>query len=165
MNIVLNEIEKVLRMFLEKVRSDADKIIRDNKAIASGELVKNLRYEVAREAGRIVGVVGVGGNAPHAIFVHEGTKPHWPPQLAIQQWIISKGFVKLGGKPTTHGRLRALYQKNRAESDRVTSEIQNIAYLIARKISQKGTKAIPFLKMALNMNQNFLMQKLAAIKI
>jgi len=51
--------------------------------------------------------------APYAMFVHEGTKPHFPPIDAIEPWARKHGIP---------------------------------AFLVARAISQKGTKAHPFYK-------------------
>ncbi len=154
------EVEKYLRLFLEKVRSDADANIRSNKAFATGEMMKNLRYEVTKEIGKIIGVVGVGANVPYAIFRHEDTKPHFPPLEPLEKWVIIKGLVKQGGKSTTHA---AIHRSKNA--DAIMSEVKSIALAIARKIAAKGTKGLPFLRTALNLNRNYLMNQMSKIKI
>ena len=168
---VENEIEKAMRWFMEKLRTDADKIIRDNKAIATAEMVKNLRYNVAKEIGKITGVLGVGGNAPHAIFKHEDCKPHFPPVEAIQKWVLQKGIVKnmeTGKSTKMKAMYRGLFSGNKRARLAAADTLQtarDVAYLIARKIAKHGTKGLPFLKMALNQNKDYLIQRLAMIKI
>jgi len=154
------EVEKYLRQFLEKVRTDADANIRANKAHATGEMMKNLRYEVTREIGKIIGIVGVGSNVPYAIFRHEGTKPHFPPLELIEKWVIIKGLVKQGGKSTTAAKIHR--SKN---ADAMMQEVRSIALAIARKIAAKGTTGLPFLRTALNLNRNYLMAQMAKVKI
>lgn len=156
---VEDEIEKVVRRFMEKLRTDADSEIRKGRMIYTGETIKNLRYEVTRQAGKITGVMGVGANVKHAIFAHEPTKPHFPPIQPIQDWVIKKGLIKQGGKATI---LKAI--KGTKNADAKMKEARTIAFLIARKISRKGTKGLPFLRMALNLNREYLMAELAKIK-
>lgn len=55
-------------------------------------------------------------------YVEEGTRPHWPPVTAIAHWIEIKPVVP---RPDYNGRIPTTKQ---------------LAYLIGRKISQKGTK-------------------------
>jgi hypothetical protein len=68
------------------------------------------------------GVLGVVGSAaPVALFVEMGTKPHWMGKKvreeAIEPWVKAKlGITE-------------------------PKEKKNVAYLIARKIARKGTKA------------------------
>ena len=64
-----------------------------------------------------VGVIGtVGSSQPSATFLELGTKPHMPPVEALVPWVKAV----LGVEP------------KRARS---------VAYLVARKIARKGTKA------------------------
>lgn len=61
--------------------------------------------------------VMVGTDVKYALYVHEGTKPHFPPPSAMQPWARRHGF------PPGRGG----------------------GFLVARAISQRGTKAQPFL--------------------
>lgn len=63
----------------------------------------------------------VGSNVVYAPFVEFGTRPHWPPLSAMQPWARRHGFP-----PGTVG-----------------------AFLVARAISQRGTRPQPFLFPAL----------------
>lgn len=149
-------IERIVRRILLKIQRDADKIIRDNKAIATAEMLKNLRSQVYQEASKIVGVVGVGANVPYAIYRHEGTKPHFPPVDDIKRWVVKKGiFRDSKGKSTTMKRVK---KSGHNEESRLNA----IAFLIARKISRKGTTGIAFLRMALETNLGYIKEQLTS---
>ncbi|HMQ98219.1 MAG TPA: hypothetical protein PKE39_04275 [Ignavibacteria bacterium] len=166
------EVEKHLRTFLEKVRTDADAEIRKGKAYASLEMLKSLRYQVTKEIGKIIGVVGTGANVPYAIYRHEGTKPHFPPIEPLQRWVLLKGLTS--NREGTKGgvRLAAIRNtvirgsgvKRRRAMDR-WAESKGIALAIARKIARKGTTGLPFLRTALNLNRGFLMAEMAKMKV
>ena len=160
LNRVYAELEKFLRIVLLKLHADADKIIRDEGAVASGELIKNLREDVYREAGRLVGVFGVGANVKYGIYRHEGTKAHFPPVEPILKWVLKKGLVKHNNRPTS---ARALGRTKRGAD--TLGEARAIAFLIARKISKSGTNALQFLKLALAQNQGFIISKLGSVKL
>lgn len=160
-NKVRITLEQFVRQCCEKIRVDAKEIIRNNKTIATGQLDKNITTDILITASRIVGVVGVNSNVLYGIFVHEGTRPHFPPVYIIQQWIIQKGLLKNAkGKRVTLNRLGK--KKN---YDEYHSTLKSIAFLIARKIAKKGTVALPFLRLALNQNIGFIQAKLAEVKI
>ncbi|MCD6663508.1 MAG: hypothetical protein LT082_08920 [Comamonas sp.] len=64
-----------------------------------------------------VGVIGiVGSSQPSATFIELGTKPHMPPVEALVPWV------------------RAVLGVDRKRE-------RSVAYLVARKIARKGTKA------------------------
>jgi len=160
---VIQEIEKTLRQITLKIAGDATQIIVDENAVGyNRQLYRNIRQNVFREAGRIIGVVGVGANVPYGIFRHEGTRPHFPPIEPIQRWVIYKGLVKNNNRVTT---IKAVLKNSKKGNKKVFDESRQIAFLIARKISQKGTKGLPFLKLALEQNREFIQQKLSEIKI
>jgi hypothetical protein len=158
---VEDEIEKFLTRVLLKIESDSVRIIDENKANAWGEMRRNVTHTVYREAAKIVGVVGVRSNVPYAIFRHEGTRPHFPPQLAIRQWVIRKGILKMNNKPFSPSKLR---RSKKSIADPMMRQISTIAFLIARKISKQGTKGLPFLRMALNQNRSWIESELNKVK-
>lgn len=157
---MLAQVETALRSFLERMKADIDSDLRAKNVRASGELMKNIRSALLKETGKIIGVVGVGPNVPYGIYVHEGAKPHYPPVEPIQQWVILKGLVKIGGKATTHAAIH-----RRKNADAIMSGVKSIAIAIVRKIGHKGTKAVPFLRTALNLNRNYLMAEMAKVKV
>ncbi|MBI2397734.1 MAG: hypothetical protein HYV17_08040 [Xanthomonadales bacterium] len=64
-------------------------------------------------ADNVLGVVSTA--MPYAVPVELGTKPHFPPVAALRDWVEAK----LGVDP---------------------SESESVAFLVARKIAQKGTE-------------------------
>ena len=62
---------------------------------------------------------------PYALYVHEGTRAHWPPPLALLRWVE----LVLG----------------KAGQEAVRTE-----YLIRRKIARFGTKPNPWLRNAVD---------------
>lgn len=77
---------------------------RANAPDDTGRLKRFIRYDSAK--GRVV------SGAAHSVFVHEGTRPHWPPPSATAGWARRHGIPN---------------------------------YLVGKAISEKGTKAVPFL--------------------
>jgi hypothetical protein len=110
------ELEKAFRQSPKIVRDAIDPAIR--KAILAIQARAITKIPVDRGELRNANVPvfstlkGVLENrAPYAIFVHEGTRPHFPPLHAIERWANRHGINP---------------------------------YLVARAISKKGTKGIPF---------------------
>lgn len=83
----------------------------------------------------------VGANEKYAPFVEFGTRPHWPPLRALQPWARRHGFPP--GKPG--------------------------AFLVARAIAARGTKAHPFMRPALQNGmakvENFFRQAMTEIQV
>lgn len=61
-----------------------------------------------------------GANVKHAIYVHEGTKPHWPPSKPIRRWVSKK-------------------------LNPPSSKVGSVTWFVRKKIAEEGTKAKPFL--------------------
>lgn len=85
----------------------------DRTPAAMGTLRASIHGSVERMADGVLGVVGTV--QPYAVPVELGTKPHFPPVQALEDWVRQK--LGLSGK-----------------------EARSAAFLIARKISKKGTK-------------------------
>lgn len=167
---VEDELEKCIRQIAIKISDDASDIIIQNKAIGyQKQLYRSIRYNVYKEAARIIGVVGVGANVPYGIFRHEGTRPHFPPIDPIQKWVVYKGLVKHKGNPTSINAIRTSIMvgsnSEKSEGRKLWNESRQIAFAIARKISKKGTQGLPFLKLALNQNREFIQRKISEIII
>lgn len=62
-------------------------------------------------------------------YLESGTKPHWPPKDAIEQWVKDK---KLPTKEST------------GKKDLPTE--RQLAFLVQRKIAREGTEGIPMVK-------------------
>lgn len=76
-----------------------------------------LRASIAGSVGSVAsGVLGVVGTAqPYAVPVELGTKPHFPPVQALEDWVQAR----LGARG---------------------ADIRRIAWLVARKIARHGTQ-------------------------
>ncbi len=100
----------------------------------TGDLRKSIKQEVFIQAQKWV--IRVGSNMEYAVYVHEGTRPHWPPKSAIDGWVRRK----LG--------LRGV-------------ELETTSYLIRRKISKEGTKEKPFMQLVFDQEKHKAAEKIA----
>lgn len=96
-----------------------------NDSNASGTLAKSIRGIVKQNGKYIVISIQL---EDYWKYIENGTKPHFPPVDAIKKWISVKPILP---RPLKSGKLPTSNQ---------------LAFLIARKISRVGTKAKPFLK-------------------
>lgn len=78
------------------------------------------RVTIGTDAGHLIrGEVSTGQQAPYAVYVEEGTRPHWPPRAPIELWAARVlGNAKLW-------------------------------FVVARAISRRGTRARHFMRDAL----------------
>ncbi len=67
--------------------------------------------------------VSVVFSSPWAAYVHEGTRPHWPPKGVLVRWI-------------------------QLVLDKTLEEARKLDYVVRRKIARFGTKPQPFLREA-----------------
>ncbi len=88
--------------------------------VDEGKLRNSIRVSIAPTAYTVTAAVRspVGYAAP----MNNGSKPHWPPITAIERWVRHK----FGGRDA--------------------SEQRSIAFLVARKIAKRGTKAHRFME-------------------
>jgi hypothetical protein len=123
--------EAVRKATSRSLRDIADMILTDSQArvpVGATTALKDsgqLRPEVPVTSGEYAWIEVVY-DAPYAAFVHEGTKPHFPPVDALVRWVQ----LVLG-----------IHDEK---------EARGVAFAIARTISIHGTKPEPFLKDALN---------------
>lgn len=89
---------------------------------STGDLRKRIHVEQGHRAGIISTVVKPGVH--YAVFVHEGTRPHWAPLAPLETWVRRKLRIK------------------------GDSEVTGVAKQIQYKISQKGTRKFPFFRIA-----------------
>ena len=88
---------------------------------ASGGLVDSLRYNVVLDNTTFAVDITL---RDYWKYIEDGTRPHWPPVSAIRQWIDIKPVIP---RPFDNGELPSPDQ---------------LAFLIARKISNEGTRGI-----------------------
>lgn len=105
-------------------RDVADKLLADYKAgldphNASGNLLRSLMMNVIQDGTKF----DIRLEGPlYGIFLENGTKPHFPPIDKILEWVRIKPVLP---RPMANGKLPTDKQ---------------LAFLIARKISQVGTE-------------------------
>jgi hypothetical protein len=124
------------------------------KAFATGALQKSRSSEVEKELWGYLIKVFTGVH--YAGYVHEGTKPHYPPIMAIRDWVRKKGLINrrvVGRKKLNVGSLR-LKKVNITKIKSYKSmddywQVDQIARAIAWKIYKKGTSGVKFFDIAL----------------
>ena len=125
-----NFLHKSLGKLATRVSSQAKKNVMQKRQYSHliqdrGDLAKSIKsMKVGQNHFKVV------VNEPHGIFVHEGTRPHYPPFQPIREWVSRK----LGVKENP-----AQYLISRA---------------IVQKIGKKGTKGRPFLTDAIEAKAN-----------
>ena len=124
----LKAVEREMNLIGLLIVRDAAQILREGKKNYEGDVKKSLTHEVKRFFDEML-ILIVGAGANHAKYLHFGTRPHWPPPEPIREWVRKKLAVD-------------------------PLEVKSVAFLIARKISIKGTKPFPFLDNALKKHQS-----------
>lgn len=97
----------------------ADKII-EADGIATGEMLNTLDFDVRKEGGHFTVYLKHTDYFP---YYDQGTSPHFPPREPIEKWIQDK----------------PVYPE--ADSNGKLPTVEQLAFLIARKISRDGTEA------------------------
>lgn len=99
------------------------------KPYASGSYVQSLAYMKTKDG------AAVGFSARHSIFVEAGRAPGRPPPVdAILLWMELKGI-----KPKRRKRLGSRSKQKRSKQS-PQAELRGLAFGIARKIGEYGTK-------------------------
>jgi len=109
---------------LEMTAIAADKLDAEDVNV-DGTLKRSISHEVQVFLKKVVMLI-FGANAAHAPFIEFGTAAHWPPPAPIEEWVRKK----LPSVPA--------------------QQIQEVAFLVARKISEEGTEAVGFIEHALD---------------
>lgn len=114
--------EKAIRALREASARGVGRVtteIQRSKAVNTGGLLQSVRTENVPK-GAILSV-----DAPHAPFIELGTRPHWPPDEPIREWVLRKGL---------------------AEDD---EELDQVVFSIRRHIATFGTEPRHFFKKAM----------------
>ena len=135
MNKLVPSVENALLEGLLFIERKVVEYFNKNNINVSGYLRNSITSEVRREAERILGIVGT--NLKYAIYVHQGTRPHWPPVKPIKKWVMRKLGIR-------------------------GADVPKVTFLVRRKISKEGTKAKPFFTFVFNQYQNRIAQIVAS---
>lgn len=117
---ITQDINNICADLLERYKQS----LKDNNHIASGNLYNTAKYKCSFD-GKWFEVSFVLDSTWQ--YLENGTKPHFPPISAIENWITVKHIIP----STNNGRVPTTKQ---------------LAYVIAREISQNGTKATKLLQ-------------------
>lgn len=110
---------KVLKDYGRVLEENYRKGLKEGKHIATGNLYRSISTVVTVRNQSFI----LEFRMPdYGEYLEQGTKPHWPPINAIQDWIRAKRIVP-----------------KRDDQGRLPTEKQ-LTYLIARKISRDGTE-------------------------
>lgn len=127
--INLNNVMETLEQYAQDVRNEyQDNLIRDGR-IAGGKLLNSVEYHVVQN-GQVYEVQL--SLEDYWKYVEYGTRPHFPPMDKILEWVRVKPVIP---RPNEDGDLPSP---------------KELAYLIARKISKKGTEGTDSLQNALD---------------
>lgn len=98
----------------------------------------------------------IRADAPHAAAVEHGSRPHMPPVEPLVRWVELRGIQGVTGSRArpAHAMARALRAvggvvKVNKQPILLTSAIRRLAWAIAKKIAEKGTRPQPFMKISL----------------
>lgn len=92
---------------------------RQKAPVDTGVLRASITSSVRSSQDAVTGVTG--SNVKYALWVEEGTPPHWPPIKALEGWARRHGTT---------------------------------AYVVARAISKRGTKAVWYMRNTYNENKS-----------
>lgn len=110
---------QVLEEYGQAIRNEyQDNLIRADK-VASGELLNSVEFEVVQNGTNFKVNLNL---ADYWKYIEEGTRPHFPPISALLDWIKVKPILP---RPDDNGKIPTPKQ---------------LAFLIARKISEEGTE-------------------------
>jgi hypothetical protein len=135
---ITDEIRKIASDLLERYKT----AITDAGKTASGQLERTASYRVNISGAYLEVYFNL---EDYWRYVENGTRPHFPPMDAIERWIQVKRIIPRtnGGKqiPTT----------------------RQLAYLISREISVKGTKPTKILQKTIDGADDLIEQLIEAI--
>lgn len=105
---------------IQKTTEDARNVAVREVPVDMGTLKQSIKSEYGELEGKII------TQMRYAAAVEYGSRPHFPPVEPLVGWV----------------------RRNRAKLGVKDKDIRSVAFLIARKISKRGTKARPFMKPA-----------------
>lgn len=108
-------LERYAKEFIERYKME---LVNSGRP-ASGALIDSLKYQVKMDGNVFAVDISL---KDYWKYIENGTAPHFPPLSAIRRWIEVKPVIP---RPMENGKLPTL---------------QQLAFLIGRKISEVGTK-------------------------
>lgn len=134
--MVFNALDSSLERIGKEIEADVVDWLDANDHVVgvAGEPLRNTIVSISEHT--LAGVeLKIGTNRSYAVYLHEGTRPHWPPIDAIRLWVLQKFNLR-------------------------KDALEKRARQVQVAISRKGTKAAPFLKEPFNEYRPQLMPRL-----
>lgn len=152
--LIATEIEKLAENIALKLESETVDVIDENDIRSEGSLRKSISSNIENRSKEAVlsYLVKVFGNVNYAVYVHEGTRPHFPPIEPIMRWVKNKGIGQqfyIKSKRAIATKRKAVKTKSGLSENKYSSEVRSVAYAIAKSISKKGTRGKKFFELAL----------------
>lgn len=154
---IWSEIRRVADRIALMLERAVVEVLNENDKVVSGDLKKSVASRVEQERDRII--ISVFTGTKYAQWVHEGTKPHYPPIFPIARWVQKKGIgqsfsVKSHRMVGTNKRTLKHSVGGTELSGKFSQEVLSVAYAIQRSIGKKGTKAFKFFEIALKRSES-----------
>ncbi len=105
-----------LRRGMREAVLTAEREVVERTPVDEGRLRNSIVTDILGQGADLVGVV-MTQQVPYAAVVELGSRPHWPPRQPLEGWV-----KRVLGVPAT--------------------EARRVAFLVARAISKRGTKAV-----------------------
>lgn len=114
-------------------------VIQDKDGIATGEMYNTLGWHIEETD------EGLTLFLTHTDYFHywnDGTDPHWPPKEPIEKWVFDKGIVPRPMKVmrTWKWTTKDGQEHRNGKEVEILPTVQQIAFLVRRKISEEGTE-------------------------
>lgn len=141
-----NHVIAIINDLANNIENKAVKIIKDQKIVAWGKLMRAIKTKVDPE-NLTIDVFADHDIAPYAQYVHEGREPgKMPPVRPIEEWLRKKRIpvspdaskVKLSVRVNQ----RAMLSNEQAK---LQEKYRSVAWAIATKIKKEGMKPKRFL--------------------
>jgi HK97 gp10 family phage protein len=104
--------------------------------------IKKFLDGMAATIGPRLGKLTKGKGFNYAFAVEYGTKPHFPPPDALEDWVENKWQSSISPWGMRLGQIR---RTRTTKASRKSAEISAAAFMLARSISKHGTRPHPFL--------------------
>ena len=115
-------------------------VIKKRGHVMDGDLLKSINSQVDQVDGawRLL----VGPDVDYALWVHEGTDPHWPPYKPIRRWVRKK--LGVSGMQSRQVRFTTSDGED-AEFEAQVNLLDETTRAMQAHIAEQGTEAHPFL--------------------
>lgn len=153
---IKNKIESLAEEIGRDLVAEVQSTIQEKKLVMDSSLLNSISSDIEDRSTKetVSYLVKVFGNVNYGVFVHEGTRPHFPPIEPILHWVKQKGIgqeikYKASGKGTLKGSAyKQVKTKNGLTERAYSKEVRSVAYAIAKSISRKGTRGVKFFEIA-----------------